>query len=142
MKVTEVIHVDYWLLVFFFPFLFLFIMCLSLCVCVSREASCALSGFHSQTVIGLWCAERMDRPSMSVRMVREELAREALRRETGVRALRSRIEALLLDTMFELPDLGEDEAKTYVIAKEHVLGEKPLTPMRVRGKGSRKKNTA
>ena len=47
---------------------------------VSWEASCALSGLHSQTVIGLWCA--MDRPSMSVRMIGEELAREAGRRET------------------------------------------------------------
>ena len=50
------------------------------CGVVFREASCALSGLHSQTVIGLWCA--MDRPSMSVRMIGEELAKEAGRRET------------------------------------------------------------
>ena len=48
-----------------------------------REASCVLSDcIYSHTVIGLWCA--MDRPSMTVRMVGERLAREAGRRSASV----------------------------------------------------------
>ena len=69
-----------------------------------------------------------------------ELAHEALQRETGVRALRSMVEALLLDTMFELPDLGPEDARTYVITAENVRGENPIQPMTVRKgeKGDRK----
>ena len=61
------------------------------------------------------------------------LAEMALERETGVRALRSLVEGLLLDSMFVLPDLDEDANRTYVVTAENVRGEAPIKPMAVRG---------
>ncbi len=66
------------------------------------------------------------------------LAVEALKRETGVRAIRSLVENLLLDTMFHLPDMEKRDTLTFVVKPENVLGEKPVQPMKVRG-GDRKK---
>ena len=55
-----------------------------------------------------------------------EIAGIVLKRETGVRALRSVIEDLLMDLRFQLPDLASKEAIQVTIHKEAVLGkEKP-----------------
>jgi ATP-dependent Clp protease ATP-binding subunit ClpX len=53
------------------------------------------------------------------------VARRAIERKTGARGLRSVIEGILLDTMFELP--GLDGVREVVISKEVVEGSaKPL----------------
>ncbi|MEE9394542.1 MAG: ATP-dependent Clp protease ATP-binding subunit ClpX [Planctomycetota bacterium] len=78
------------------------------------------------------------------------LAQLALRRETGVRALRSIIESLLLDTMFDLPDASGDGKRKFVISADHILDKKPIRPLKVRAnkklstkaKTKTKKNTA
>jgi ATP-dependent Clp protease ATP-binding subunit ClpX len=53
-----------------------------------------------------------------------EIARRAKARGTGARALRSIMEGLMLDIMYELPDRVRDQ--TYVVSDEIVRGEKPL----------------
>jgi ATP-dependent Clp protease ATP-binding subunit ClpX len=53
------------------------------------------------------------------------IARKAIERKTGARGLRSILEAILLDTMFELP--GMDEVTEVVVNEESVAAEnKPL----------------
>ncbi len=61
-----------------------------------------------------------------------EIAGIVLKRETGVRALRSVIENLLMDLRFQLPDLAHKEPIQVTIHKEAVLGkEKPkVTPLK------------
>jgi ATP-dependent Clp protease ATP-binding subunit ClpX len=53
-----------------------------------------------------------------------EIARRAKERETGARGLRSIVEDLMLDIMFELPDL-EYKGK-FVVTDAVVRGEVPL----------------
>ena len=53
-----------------------------------------------------------------------EIARKAKARGTGARALRSILETLMLDIMFELPD--RPQGHTYVINEHVVRGEEPL----------------
>jgi hypothetical protein len=54
---------------------------------------------------------------------REAVARKAIDRKTGARGLRSILESILLDTMFDLPSLeGVEEV---VISKEVVEGTTP-----------------
>jgi ATP-dependent Clp protease ATP-binding subunit ClpX len=53
-----------------------------------------------------------------------EIARRAKARGTGARALRSVMEGLMLDIMFELPDRPQNQ--TYVINERVVRGEEPL----------------
>jgi len=55
------------------------------------------------------------------------IARKALERETGARGLRSIIEDIMLDVMFELPEQGSD--KSYCLTAEIVLGKAKLFPM-------------
>ncbi|MCA8989864.1 MAG: ATP-dependent Clp protease ATP-binding subunit ClpX, partial [Planctomycetaceae bacterium] len=50
-----------------------------------------------------------------------EIARVAAQRETGARSLRSVLEGVIFDLLFELPDQGN--GKTYVITPEMVRGE-------------------
>jgi ATP-dependent Clp protease ATP-binding subunit ClpX len=50
------------------------------------------------------------------------IARKALKRGTGARGLRSTIEEIMLDIMFELPD--QDQGGAYVIDEEMVEGTK------------------
>ena len=54
----------------------------------------------------------------------EEIAVRALKRDTGARALRSVVEELMLDYMFELPDLKR--GSTYTLTEEVVRGEADL----------------
>jgi ATP-dependent Clp protease ATP-binding subunit ClpX len=53
-----------------------------------------------------------------------EIAKKAKARGTGARALRSIMEGLMLDIMFELPE--RPSGQTYTISDEIVRGEKPL----------------
>ncbi|MDE2446500.1 MAG: ATP-dependent Clp protease ATP-binding subunit ClpX, partial [Alphaproteobacteria bacterium] len=55
----------------------------------------------------------------------KSIARKAIERKTGARGLRSIMESILLDTMYDLP--GMDGVEEVVISKEVVDGEaKPL----------------
>jgi ATP-dependent Clp protease ATP-binding subunit ClpX len=54
----------------------------------------------------------------------QEIARKARERDTGARGLRSIVEEIMTDIMFELPDL-EIKGK-YTVTDTVVRGEKPL----------------
>jgi ATP-dependent Clp protease ATP-binding subunit ClpX len=56
-----------------------------------------------------------------------EIAREALKRDTGARALRGVIEDMMVDVMFELPESGRKGR--YVIDEAHVRGEETIIPV-------------
>ena len=56
------------------------------------------------------------------------LASKAISRETGARALRSVMEELMLDLMYDLPEIGIGGAK-YVIDESAVAGEKTLAEL-------------
>ncbi len=55
------------------------------------------------------------------------IARKALDKKTGARGLRSIVENIMLDIMFELPDLPEGQ--TYQITEEVVEGRESVIPM-------------
>ena len=66
------------------------------------------------------------------------VAKKAIERKTGARGLRSIVENILLDTMFDLPDFeGVDEI---VIDKDVVAGTKE--PVKVIAKSKAKKEDA
>jgi ATP-dependent Clp protease ATP-binding subunit ClpX len=65
----------------------------------------------------------------------ERVAEKAISRKTGARALRSVMEEMMLDLMYDLPDLNNEGAK-YVIDAAAVDGHKPLAEMRVPAKES------
>jgi ATP-dependent Clp protease ATP-binding subunit ClpX len=58
-----------------------------------------------------------------------EIAGQALKRKTGVRALRSIIENLLRETAFTLPEIGA--GREFTITPEVARGEKPLRPKKL-----------
>jgi ATP-dependent Clp protease ATP-binding subunit ClpX len=53
----------------------------------------------------------------------KQIVKQAMEKKTGARGLRTIIENLLLDTMFEIPDNAD--AKEIIIDKDAVLGKKP-----------------
>ena len=55
------------------------------------------------------------------------IARKAMGKETGARGLRSIIEDVMLDIMFDLPD---NNGSSYVINERNVEGLDPVIPMR------------
>ena len=55
------------------------------------------------------------------------IARRAMRKETGARGLRSILEDVMLDIMFDLP---ENNGSTYVINDRNVAGTEPVVPIR------------
>ncbi|MBI4713259.1 MAG: ATP-dependent Clp protease ATP-binding subunit ClpX [Planctomycetes bacterium] len=57
----------------------------------------------------------------------EEIAKKALAKKTGARALRAILEELLLETMFELP--SHKEKSRYVLTDQMVLGQAPVKPI-------------
>jgi ATP-dependent Clp protease ATP-binding subunit ClpX len=57
----------------------------------------------------------------------DAMARVCMKKETGVRAVRSIIETVLLDTLYDLPQTGA-EGRTYVITPEMVAGDTPVVP--------------
>jgi ATP-dependent Clp protease ATP-binding subunit ClpX len=65
------------------------------------------------------------------------IAKKALEKKTGARALRQLVESLMLDVMFELP--SRKDAREYVITDRNVLGQDPIVP---RGLKAAKKDAA
>ena len=55
------------------------------------------------------------------------IARKAMKKETGARGLRSIMEDVMLDIMFDLP---EQQGSTYVINERNVEGTEPVVPLR------------
>jgi ATP-dependent Clp protease ATP-binding subunit ClpX len=55
------------------------------------------------------------------------IATKAMQRETGARGLRSIIEDIMLDVMFELPEQGNE--KSYCLTAEVVTGQAKLYPL-------------
>ncbi len=55
------------------------------------------------------------------------IARKAMKKETGARGLRSIMEDVMLDIMFDLP---ENQGSTYVINERNVEGTEPVLPAR------------
>jgi len=55
------------------------------------------------------------------------IARRAMKKETGARGLRSILEDVMLDIMFDLPENG---GSTYVINERNVEGTEPVVPIR------------
>ena len=68
----------------------------------------------------------------------EAIARKAIKRKTGARGLRSIVEAILLDTMFDLPSM--DGVTEVVVDKDVVEGRKE--PVRVVAGDGKKKEAA
>jgi ATP-dependent Clp protease ATP-binding subunit ClpX len=65
-----------------------------------------------------------------------EIARKAQEKDTGARGLRSIVENLMMDVMFDLPD--QPGKRVYEVTDEIVRGETPLFPMVI----ERKKESA
>ena len=55
-----------------------------------------------------------------------EIARMARERNTGARGLRSIVERVMFDIMYELPE--QERGQTFVITEEMVRGEQPMLP--------------
>jgi ATP-dependent Clp protease ATP-binding subunit ClpX len=55
------------------------------------------------------------------------IARKAMKKDTGARGLRSIMEDVMLDIMFDLPD---HQGATYVINERNVEGVEPVVPLR------------
>jgi ATP-dependent Clp protease ATP-binding subunit ClpX len=64
-----------------------------------------------------------------------EIARKAKKRNTGARALRAVMEEVMIDLIYDLPDLDNDGAR-YVIDEDHVLNPRALEQLRVKVKES------
>jgi len=62
-----------------------------------------------------------------------EIARRALRRDTGARALRGVMEDIMLDLLYELPD-HEHEGAKYVVDEESLAGKLNLADLRTETK--------
>ena len=69
-----------------------------------------------------------------------ELAKQAINRKTGVRALRGLVEELLLDAMFHLPEASE--GREFQITGAMVRGEKPVKARKKTAKVGEKKRTS
>jgi ATP-dependent Clp protease ATP-binding subunit ClpX len=63
------------------------------------------------------------------------LARKAIARDTGARALRGVMEDLMLDLMYDLPEMDNTGAE-YIIDEDAVRGARPLAELRVKRKES------
>jgi ATP-dependent Clp protease ATP-binding subunit ClpX len=56
----------------------------------------------------------------------KEIARRGLEKQTGARALRSTIEQMMLDVLFDLP--GQKDATEFTITGEMAKGKEPIVP--------------
>jgi len=65
----------------------------------------------------------------------EEIARKALERKTGARALRGVMEEIMQDLLYDLPDRS-GEAAEYVIDRDDIIKRKKLDELRVRRRES------
>ena len=61
----------------------------------------------------------------------EEIAKEAYERKTGARGIRSIMEKVMMDVMFEIP--SDDTIEKCIITKKSVLGEEKPKVERVSG---------
>ncbi len=66
-----------------------------------------------------------------------EIAKKAIERKTGARGLRSILEGLLLDTMFDIP--GEDDVVEVLVEGDHVKNEENPKIIRDKKKAAKKK---
>ncbi len=64
-----------------------------------------------------------------------KVAERAATRDTGARALRAVMEEIMLNLMYQLPDM-ENEGATYVIDADHVKSPRPLAELRVKKRES------
>jgi ATP-dependent Clp protease ATP-binding subunit ClpX len=77
-----------------------------------------------------------------------EIAKKAKAKDTGARGLRSIVEDIMLDIMYELPDRTEKEKGKFLVTPEVVRKEKslfdtpPLPLATVKGATQRKKESA
>jgi len=65
----------------------------------------------------------------------EEIARKALERKTGARALRAVMEEVMQDLLYDLPDMAT-EASEYIIDRDDVFAGRKLVDLRVRRRES------
>jgi len=70
----------------------------------------------------------------------ELIAKEAIDRKTGARGLRSIVEDIMLDTMYELP--SRNDIEKCVITRETVLGEGPIYVAKEKRSGKKRNVTA
>jgi ATP-dependent Clp protease ATP-binding subunit ClpX len=74
------------------------------------------------------------------------IAKKAIEKKTGARALRQLVESIMLDVMFELP--SRKDPREYVITDKNIRGEEPLVarPLKAspvaKKEGDSKKETA
>ncbi|MFS8573592.1 MAG: ATP-dependent protease ATP-binding subunit ClpX, partial [Clostridia bacterium] len=68
------------------------------------------------------------------------IARKALERKTGARGLRSIVEEIMLDTLYELP--SRDDVKKCIITEDVVLGKEPPRLISVDRKGKKQEESA
>ena len=59
------------------------------------------------------------------------IARKAIEKKTGARALRQLVESIMLDVMFELP--SRKDAREYVITDRNIRGEDPIVVRSLKG---------
>ena len=70
----------------------------------------------------------------------ELIAKEAIERKTGARGLRSILEDIMLETMYDLP--SRDDIEKCVITRETVLGEGPIYVAKEKRSGKKRNVTA
>jgi len=68
------------------------------------------------------------------------IVRKAMERDTGARALRSVMENLMLDIMYDLPD--QEAGLVYTITPEVINGSQTVIPLREVGKEEKHKDIA
>jgi len=71
------------------------------------------------------------------------IAKKAIEKKTGARALRQLLESLMLDMMYELP--SRKDPREYIITDKNVRGEEPVIarPLKsAKKEGDSKKETA
>lgn len=66
------------------------------------------------------------------------IAQEAIKRKTGARALRSIVEEIMLDVMYEVP--SNDDIKTYTITADMVKKKSNVVEINKKGKGDKAKS--
>jgi ATP-dependent Clp protease ATP-binding subunit ClpX len=66
------------------------------------------------------------------------IARKAIEKKTGARALRQLVESLMLDVMFDLP--SRKDAREYVVTDRNVRGEEPIVARSLKGAAAKKES--
>jgi ATP-dependent Clp protease ATP-binding subunit ClpX len=58
------------------------------------------------------------------------IAKKAIEKKTGARALRQLVESFMLDLMFDLP--SRKDPREYVLTEKHLLGQEPIVPKSIK----------